>query len=144
MRYDYGLIAEGEWVHGVLKEGPHDRMIIAAAMNGGQPVVPGMPINSGMSVGPGAIGYAGGAISVLGAGGMSVAPPVGFAGGMGLQITNPMQFRGMNASQHAMLAHQNAMMNMYGGADGGVYFGGGVYHGGAGSMCQRTSLDTST
>ncbi|KAL3764403.1 hypothetical protein ACHAW5_005045 [Stephanodiscus triporus] len=56
MRYDFGLIAEGEWVHGVLKEGPHDRMISAAAMNGGQSVAPRMPINSGMSVGPGAMG----------------------------------------------------------------------------------------
>jgi hypothetical protein len=143
MRYDYGLIAEGEWVHGVLKEGPHDRMISAAAMNGGQSVAPGMPINSGMSVGPGALGYAGGAISVLGAGGMSVAPPVGFAGGMGLLAANPMQFRGMNASQHAMLAHQNAMMKMHGGAGGSVYVGGGggnVYHGGAGSVYGGTGM----
>jgi hypothetical protein len=34
-----------------------------------------------MSVGPGAFGYAGGAVSVLGAGGMAVAPPLGFGGG---------------------------------------------------------------
>jgi hypothetical protein len=55
---------------------------------------------------------------------------------MGLQMTNPMQFRGMNASQHAMLAHQNAMMKVHCGADGGVHGGGGVsvYHGGAGNM----------
>jgi len=142
MKYDYGLIAEGEWVHGVLKEGPHDRMISAAAMNGGQSIVPGMPINCGMSVGPGAIGYAGGAISVLGAGGMSVAPPVGFGRGMILPVANPMQYRGMNASQHAMLAHQNAMINIYGGADGGVHggCGGSVYHGGNGSVYGGTGM----
>jgi hypothetical protein len=135
MRYDFGLIAEGEWVHGVLKEGPLDRMISAAAMNGGQSVAPGMPINSGMSVGPGAVGYAGGAVSVLGAGGMSVAPPLGFGGGMAPPVANPMQYRGMNPSQHAMFAHQNAMMKMYGGAAGSVYGGGGsVYYGGAGSV----------
>ncbi|KAL3817201.1 hypothetical protein ACHAXA_001756 [Cyclostephanos tholiformis] len=136
MRYDYGLIAEGEWVHGVLKEGPYDRMISAVAMNGGQSVAPGMLINSGMSVGPGAIGYAGGAISVLGAGGMSVCPPVGFGRGMAPPVANPMQFREMNASQHALLAHQNAMMKMNGGADGGGVYGGGgsVYHGGNGSV----------
>ena len=34
-----------------------------------------------MSVGPGALGYVGGAVSVLGAEGMSVAPPLGFGGG---------------------------------------------------------------
>ncbi|KAL3817200.1 hypothetical protein ACHAXA_001755 [Cyclostephanos tholiformis] len=136
MRYDYGLIAEGEWVHGVLKEGPHDRMISAVAMNGGQSVALGMPINSGMSVGPGAIGYAGGAISVLGAGGISVCPPSGFGRGMAPPVANPMQFQGINASQHAMLAHQNAMMKMHGGAGGGAYGGGGgsMCHGGAGSL----------
>jgi hypothetical protein len=133
MRFDFGLIAEGNWVHGVLKEGPLDRM--TAAINVGQSVAPGMPINSGMSVGPGAVGYAGGAVSVLGAGGMSVAPPLGFGGGMAPPVANPMQYRGMNPSQHAMFAHQNAMMKMYGGAAGSVYGGGGsVYYGGAGSV----------
>ena len=135
MRFDFGLIAEGNWVHGVLKEGPLDRMISAATMNGGQSVAPGMPINSGMSVGPGAVGYAGGAVSVLGAGGMSVARPLGFGGGMAPPVANPMQYRGMNPSQHAMFAHQNAMMKVYGGAEGSVYGGGGsVYYGGAGSV----------
>jgi len=121
MRFDFGLIAEGNWVHGVLKEGPLDRM--TAAINVGQSVAPGMLINSGMSVGPGAVGYAGGAVSVLGAGGISVAPPLGFGGGMAPPVANPMQYRGMNPSQHAMLAHQNAMMKMYGGA---VYGGPGM------------------
>jgi hypothetical protein len=134
MRYDFGLIAEGEWVHGVLKEGPHDRMISAAAMNGGQSVVPRMPINSGMSVGPGAMGYASGAVSVLGVGGMSVAPPLGFSSGIAPPVVNPMQYRGMNASQHAMLAHQNAMMKMHGGAAGSVFGGGGSVYGGGGSV----------
>jgi len=146
MRYDFGLIAEGEWVNGVLKEGPQDRMIgMATAMNGGQSVAPGMAINSGMSVGPGAGEFASGAVSVLGCGGISVAPPGGFGGGMGgmmmAQQPPTMAFSGMNpmmsmanqsrqASQHAMIAHQNLMMKS--GMGGGVYGGAGsVYGGGA-------------
>jgi hypothetical protein len=141
MRYDFGLIAEGEWVHGVLKEGSLDCMINAAAINVGQSVAPGMQINPGMSVGPGAIRYAGNVISVLGAGGMSVAPPLGFGGGMVPPMVNPMQYRGMHPSQHAMLAHQNAMMKMYGGAAVSVYGGGGsVYPGGAGSVYGGTGM----
>jgi len=69
MKYDFGLIAEGDWVHGVLREGPLDRMISAAAMNGGGQSVmsgrsigvsghsvissPAISIGPGMSVGPG-------------------------------------------------------------------------------------------
>lgn len=70
MRYDFGLIAEGEWNNGVLKEGPGDRMMAAAqaGMGSGGTVAPGMAIGSGMSVGPGAAGFASGAVSVLGAG----------------------------------------------------------------------------
>lgn len=146
MRYDFGLIAEGEWVNGVLKEGPQDRMIgVATAMNGGQSVAPGMAINSGMSVGPGSGGFASGTVSVLGGGGISVAPPGGFGGGMGgmmmAQQPPTMAFSGMNpmmamanqprqASQHAMIAHQNLMMKS--GIGGSVYVGAGsVYGGGA-------------
>jgi hypothetical protein len=68
MRYDCGLIAEGGgWNNGVLKEGPQDRMLgLAAAMNGGRSVAPGMAINSGMSVATGASGSGSGAVSVLG------------------------------------------------------------------------------
>merc|ERR1711971_858120 len=121
MKYDFGLIAEGDWVNGVLKEGPQDRMIAAAAaMNGGQSIAPGMAINSGMSVGPGVGGFASGAVSVLGNGGISVAP-IGFGGGIG-GVAMAQPFSGINpmmamanqsrqASQHAMVAHQNLMMN---------------------------------
>jgi hypothetical protein len=80
MKYDFGLIAQGNWVNGILNEGPHDRMISAAASMGAS-MTPGGSVGPGMSVGPGAFGYAGGAVSVLGAGGMSVAPPLGFGGG---------------------------------------------------------------
>ncbi|KAL7495046.1 hypothetical protein ACHAWT_003799 [Skeletonema menzelii] len=33
MKYDFGLIAEGEWVYGVLKERPHDRVLSAAELS---------------------------------------------------------------------------------------------------------------
>jgi len=149
MKYDFGLIAEGEWVNGVLKEGPQDRLLgVAAAMNGGQSVAPGMAINSGMSVGPGAAGFASGAVSVLGGGGISVAPPGGFGGGMVMaQQPQPfMSFGGMNpmmamanqsrqASQHAMIAHQNLMMKA--GMGGSVYGGGASVYAGPGMPMQQ-------
>jgi len=65
MKYDFGLIAQGDWVNGILNEGPHDRMISAAASMGAS-MTPGGSVGPGMSVGPGAFGYAGGAVSVLG------------------------------------------------------------------------------
>ena len=155
MRYDFGLIAEGEWTNGVLKEGPQDRMIgtmNAAAMGGGggQSVAPGMqPVNSGMSIGPGANGFASGAISVLGNGGISVAPmrtmqsqphmamhgmPMG--GGMSM---NPMMAAQMannpsGAQHHVMMAQQNAAMKS------GMMYGGGSVYGGAGSVYGGASV----
>jgi len=149
MKYSYGLIAEGEWTNGVLKEGPQDRMISAAAsMGAGMSVGPsGMSVGpSGMSIGPGTMGA-----------GMSVGPmsvgPMSMGGTMQqpmhhqghgfpmahmamapmpmMQAPPPMQFGGMNpmmaapnnAAQHAMISQQNAMMrNMYGG--GGSVYGG--------------------
>jgi len=141
MRYDVGLIAEGDWSHGVLQEGPADRLMgAAAAMNGGQSVAPGMQqIASGMSIGPGAAGAMSDAVSVLGNGGISVAPMGGFGPAMGMMPPPPMH-PGINpmmamanqslqpASQHAMIAQQNRMMtvgmgSVYGGA-GSVYGGG--------------------
>jgi len=130
MKYDFGLIAEGDWVHGVLREGPMDRMISAAAMSGGGSVAPGM-INSGMSVGPGASGYASGAVSVLGGGGAMSVAPMGFGGSMSVGPL-PQQFMGMNPSQRAHIAQQNAMMKMYspaGSVYGGSVYGGSVYGG---------------
>jgi hypothetical protein len=112
MKYDFGLIAQGNWVNGILNEGPHDRMISAAASMGAS-MTPGGSIGPGMSVGPGAIGYAGGAVSVLGAGGISVAPPVGFGGGsvapgmsigpgmsLGPMSVGPMSFGPMQLAMH--------------------------------------------
>jgi hypothetical protein len=66
MKYDFGLIAEGDWNNGVLKEGPQDRMISAAqsmmsgarSVGGNMSAGPGgMSICAGMSVGPGARGF---------------------------------------------------------------------------------------
>jgi len=181
MKYDFGLIAEGDWVHGVLREGPMDRMISAAAMSGGGSVAPGM-INSGMSVGPGASGYASGAVSVLGGGGAMSVAPMGFGGGPGANGFNnsavslfgggapspvmgfgggpgaigfnnsavsvfsgggapsPVQFMGMNPSQRAYIAQQNAMMKssmnsiMSTPSGSFVHNGAGSVYGGAGSV----------
>ena len=139
MKYDFGLIAEGEWVNGVLKERPTDRMLgVAAAMNGGG-ATDGIPISSGMSIGPGANGFASGAVSILGGGGISVAPrqQIGLAhphqpamqqyGGGGMNM-NPMlaqmanQTGAVGAQQHAIMSQQNATMkSMYG---GGMVYGG--------------------
>jgi hypothetical protein len=57
VKYDYGLIAQGNWVNGILKEGPHNRMISAARSMGAS-----MTPCGSVSVGPGAIGYTGGAV----------------------------------------------------------------------------------
>lgn len=154
MKYDFGLIAEGEWVNGVLKENPHDRLLSAAAsMGGGRSVGGGarsvgggmsvgpMSVGPGMSIGPGTPGFVGGA-SVVG-GGMSVGPGSVFGGGrsigpmpyapvpMGMMYPpmpmNPMMMgRPNTAAQHALIAQQNAALK-YAGAS--VYGGGSVYGG---------------
>jgi hypothetical protein len=153
MKYDFGLMAEGEWVNGVLKENPHDRMI--AGVGGGMSVAPGM--SGGMSVGPGMIGIGGmsvgpgmGGMSVgpgMIGGGMSVGPGMGGGmsvgpgmsgsvyGGMPQMIMQPQQMMMQQplkpAQQHAIIAQQNAMMKnaMYT-PPGSVFAGGGsVYSG---------------
>ena len=111
MRYDFGLIAEGEWVRGVLKEGPHDHLA-AAIGGGGQSVVSGMhKIHSSLSLGSRSAGFPSGAVSTASAG-MSVFMPPSI---VGVQQFMP--------SQHAVMAHQNAVLNMYGSAVGSVYGG---------------------
>jgi hypothetical protein len=130
MRFDFGLIAEGEWINGVLKEGPRDRLLgaatVAAAASSGRSIGPGM------SVGPGAQGFSA-AASVMG--GMSVAQASAFGGPM--PVYPPVAYGGMNpmmianqqaqASQYAMIAQQNAMMraggSVHGGAGGSIYGG---------------------
>ena len=67
MKYNYGLIAEGEFVNGVLREGPQDRMMSAAASMGG-----GMSVGPGMSVGAGGMSVISGRMSI--GPGMSVGP----------------------------------------------------------------------
>lgn len=131
MKYDFGLIAEGEWNNGVLKENPQDRLIASAAIGSARSIGPGM------SVGPGAHGF-GAAASIMG--GMSVGGPASVFTGPPIY---PMPYGGMNPmmmaapahpiSQFAMMAHQNAMMkgqmSMYGG--GSVYGGASAYGGGS-------------
>merc|ERR1712238_372179 len=60
MKYSYGLIAEGEFNNGVLKEGPQDRIIsearsISAGGAGGMSIAPGMSVGP-MSIGPMSVG----------------------------------------------------------------------------------------
>ncbi|KAL7428452.1 hypothetical protein ACHAXM_001267 [Skeletonema potamos] len=155
MKYDFGLIAEGEWVNGMLKENPLDRMISAAALNssgqsaGALSVISGarsVALGGGMSVGPGM------------SGGMSVGPmrpPIFVGGGMpqgsvygGMpqmiqpqqvmpqqMMMNPMMMMmphqpNNTAQQHTIIAQQNAMMKrMYSSASGSVYGGGSLYGG---------------
>jgi hypothetical protein len=109
MKYDFGLIAEGDWNNGILKEGPQDRMISAAAsmmsgarsVGGGMSVGPGvMSIGPGMSAGPGARGFSSASVGPMSIGaGMSVGPGMSvggsFMGGssfMGGGGMNPMMF----------------------------------------------------
>ncbi|EED87704.1 predicted protein [Thalassiosira pseudonana CCMP1335] len=167
MKYNFGLIAEGEWINGVLKEGPQDRLISAAAsmMSGARSVGPASVMAGGMSVGPSGMSVGGGIsvsqLSAFGAGGMSVGPMTVGPGSVMPGMTPPMpmmypqpmmQIGGMNpmmmarpnnASQHAMIAQQNAAlksMGMYGGGmsvgPGGSVFGGGSVYGGPPQMQQ--------
>lgn len=111
MRYNFGLIVEGEWVRGVLKEGPHDHL--AAATGGGQSVVSGMHrIHSSLSLGSRSVGFPSGAVSTASGAGMSVF--------MHPSIIGMQQFM---PSQDAVMAHQNAMLSMFGSAIGSVYGG---------------------
>ncbi|KAL3800116.1 hypothetical protein HJC23_001037 [Cyclotella cryptica] len=118
MKYDFGLIAEGEWNNGVLKEGPQDRMISAAAsmVSGARSVAGSMSIGPGMSVGPGLRGFSGASVGPMSVGPMSVGPmsvgPMsvggagmsigpgssfsGHMGGMPMMYPRPMQLGGMN------------------------------------------------
>jgi len=69
MRYDFGLVAEGEWIKGVLNDGGTGGMHPTMAPGGGMVIAPG----GGMSVAPG-MSVAGGGMSVVsGMGMMSVA-----------------------------------------------------------------------
>lgn len=91
MKYSFGLIAEGDWSNGVLKEGPQDRMISAAAsMAGG---------GAGMSVGPGGMS--------VGPGGMSIGP--GVTGGMsvGPMSVGPMSMGRAHGNGHAAHGHDD-------------------------------------
>ena len=80
------------------------------------------------SLGPGASGYASGAVSVLGGGGAMSVAPMGFGGSMSVGPL-PQQFISMNPSQRAHIAQQNAMMKMYSPAGSVSVYGGSVYGG---------------
>lgn len=136
MKYDFGLIAEGEWSNGVLKENPQDRMMAAVAA---APMSSGRSVGPGMSVGPGAQGF-NAAASVMG----SVIGSACVMGGVmpvGPAAAYPMPYGGMNPmmmgaapANFTMMAQQNAMLKsqatgMYGG--GSVFGGGSVYGGGS-------------
>ena len=137
MKYDFGLIAEGKWNNGVLKENPQDRMMavlpaIDQAMSSGRSIGPGISVGPGVHC-PNTAGSLmgtemGGAASV-------VEIPVALA-------PYPMSYSAMNSmmmapvahpGQFPMLAQQNAMMKgqigMYGG--GNVYGGYNAYDGGS-------------
>ena len=71
MKYDFGLIAEGEWIKGVLNGGSQN-----GQMAGGATVIPGgtvVPGAGGTVIGG---GFPGG-MSVVGGGGMSVVSGLG-------------------------------------------------------------------
>eukprot|EP00984_Skeletonema_dohrnii_P016041 scaffold7039_cov153-Skeletonema_dohrnii-CCMP3373.AAC.2 len=81
MKYDFGLIAKGEWFYGVLKENPHDRVLSAVDLSargqGGDAVsvmssARSLGIGGGMSVGTGMSG--GMSVGTGMSGGMSVGP----------------------------------------------------------------------
>ena len=153
MKYDFGLIAEGDWNGGILKEGPHDRLLSAAAStNGAMSVGGGMSVGPGLSVGQMSRGL--GSVSVgpvpVGGSAMSVGPGSTFGGGsfvgggmpmmypQGYQVGgNPMINRGMSLNpqqQYMIIAQQNAAMKSTGGS---VYGGGGsVVYGGASAYGQ--------
>lgn len=123
MKYDYGLIADGRWVNGVLEEGPQDRMISASASMGAgtdamtvasnlsrplSSLGPAISVGAGMSVGQ--------VMSSLGPGSAMCMQGPGFPIGPTATIDfmptmphAPMQFVNMN-QQHAMM-----MMMMHGG-----------------------------
>ena len=153
MKYDFGLIAEGEWVNGVLKENPHDRMISAAASmrsggTGAMSVGPGgMSVGPGMSIGPGGMSVGGPGFASMGQ--QQMMGPGMMGGGMPMHgmAQPPMQFNPMmgggapnSAAQHAQIAQQNAIMrnsmmaysaagSTYGGAStlgGASIYGGGM------------------
>ncbi|EJK48148.1 hypothetical protein THAOC_33080, partial [Thalassiosira oceanica] len=116
MKYGFGLIAEGDWINGVLKEGPQDRLVAGTSMGSGPQSVMGsvMGRNMNMSVGPMSVGP-------MSVGPMSVdqstfsrARSIG-ASSFGMRsipgMINPMAMsQPGNAQQHAIISQQNAMM----------------------------------
>mmetsp|Transcript_12995 Transcript_12995/g.26311 ORF Transcript_12995/g.26311 Transcript_12995/m.26311 type:complete len:1467 (-) Transcript_12995:26-4426(-) len=122
MKYDFGLIAQGEWVYGVLKENPHDRVLSAAELSAKGQGADAMSIMSslrslkggGMSVGPGV----GGGMSVgpmmrppmmLG-GGMSVGPGMGSAMSVGPGMSVAQGSTAYSGMPQMMMQPQQMMM----------------------------------
>ena len=92
MRYEMGLVAEGDWIKGVLNDGSGiTRANAAATVAGGMSVAPG-----GMSIAPGEMSVAGGA----GGGAMTVVSGLGMMsiGGSGMMAHPAMM--GMGQQPH--------------------------------------------
>ncbi len=124
MKFDFGLIAEGEWVHGVLKENPQDRALSAAELNArGQGADAVSVMSSARSLGRGGgvsvgTGVTSGMTSetsdgsmmrpqVLG-GGMSVGP--GVSVGQGSVYGGISQPQMMMQPQHMVMVQPQQMM----------------------------------
>ena len=91
MKYSFGLIADGEWVCGVLKENPQDRMLSAADLSSrGQNADAMSVLSGGRSLGLG--------------GGMSM------GGGMSLGQRPPMLEGGLGSGMPQMMQPQQIMM----------------------------------
>ena len=108
MRYDFGLIAEGEWMKGILNNGSQN-----GQMAGGATVMGG-------TVAPGGTVIGGGGATVIGGGGMSFAPgmmsvcgggPM-FQGGGGTVVGG-----GMNMFQGGGMSFAPGMMSVCGGGN---------------------------
>lgn len=110
MKYSFGLIAAGDWVNGVLKEGPGDRMMGAASS--GVSVAGGMSVAGGsMSVGGARFGGAGSVYSSA----RSLNPtPMPMHPQPQMQMQMPMQSQPQMQMQMPMQMHpqQHPMMMM--------------------------------
>lgn len=118
MKYDFGLIAEGEWVYGVLKESPHDRVLSAAELSARGQSADAMSIMSsarslgrslGTGMGSGSVGPMRMRSPMLG-GGTSIGS--GMRSGLSVGPGIPMGQGPMYGSMPQMMMPQQQMMMM--------------------------------
>jgi hypothetical protein len=107
MKYDFGLIAEGDWVKGVLNSGSQN-----GQMAGGATVIPGGSVvpGSGGTVMGGAAGFPGG-MSVVGGGGMSVVSGLGMMSISGGPQGNAMMMPNPMMNQYGMMGTNTLMQS---------------------------------